>query len=155
ARGAVLLVDGRAIDVPVEPVRDLADTVGAGDAFLALMAAAGAEGATPLEATRFACHATAALLRTRLADAPTASPSIAGSRTTSSSPRDTRPAVLFDFGGTLDADGIPWKERVRRLFHDEGFSVPALEFDRAFYAADDALVGTIAPSCSFEATVKA
>ena len=25
-------------------------------------------------------------------------------------------AVLFDFGGTLDADGIAWKERFHRLF---------------------------------------
>jgi sugar/nucleoside kinase (ribokinase family) len=71
ARGALLLVDGCAIDVPVEPVRNLADTIGAGDAFLALMAAAGVEGATPLEATRFACHATTALLRTRLKEPPT------------------------------------------------------------------------------------
>jgi sugar/nucleoside kinase (ribokinase family) len=70
ARGAVVLMDGRAIDVPVEPVRDITDTVGAGDAFLALMAAAGIEGATPLEATRFACQATAALLQTRLKDRP-------------------------------------------------------------------------------------
>jgi hypothetical protein len=29
-------------------------------------------------------------------------------------------AILFDFGGTLDADGLPWKERVYRLFSDEG-----------------------------------
>jgi hypothetical protein len=65
-RGAVLLVEGDAIDVPVEPVRHLADTVGAGDAFLALMAVAGADGATPVEAARFACDATAALLRARL-----------------------------------------------------------------------------------------
>src|SRR5436853_286775 len=25
-------------------------------------------------------------------------------------------AVLFDFGGTLDADGLAWKERAYRLF---------------------------------------
>ena len=32
-------------------------------------------------------------------------------------------AVLFDFGGTLDADGVPWKERVARLYRDEGVSI--------------------------------
>src|SRR5262245_35370548 len=73
ARGAVVLVDGAAIAVPVEPVRDLADTVGAGDAFLALMAAAGVDGATPIESARLACDGTAALLRTRLTDVATLS----------------------------------------------------------------------------------
>jgi sugar/nucleoside kinase (ribokinase family) len=77
ARGAILLVDGCATEVPVVPILDLADSVGAGDAFLALMAAAGVEGATPLEAARFACDATAAFLRTRLAAAPTGQPSSA------------------------------------------------------------------------------
>jgi FMN phosphatase YigB (HAD superfamily) len=54
-------------------------------------------------------------------------------------------ALLFDFGGTLDADGVSWKERFFRLYEEEGAEVPAEEFDRAFYAADDALVGALAP----------
>ena len=69
--------------------------------------------------------------------------------------RDTRPAVLLDFGGTLDADGIPWKARARRLFHEARLAVPAGEFDPAFHAADDALVGTIPRTLAFEATVEA
>ncbi len=48
-------------------------------------------------------------------------------------------AVLFDFGGTLDADGLAWKERVYRLFHDEGVAVERERFDPRFHAADDAL----------------
>ncbi len=52
-------------------------------------------------------------------------------------------SVLFDFGGTLDADGIPWKERFFRLYRDEGVEVSAEKFDQAFYASDDALVGAI------------
>jgi HAD superfamily hydrolase (TIGR01549 family) len=63
------------------------------------------------------------------------------------------PAVLFDFGGTLDADGLAWKERVYRLFRDEGVAVARERFDPLFHAADDALVGTISPTTSFEATV--
>ncbi len=62
-------------------------------------------------------------------------------------------AVLFDFGGTLDADGIPWKERVYRFFIDAGVVVPRERFDAVFHAADDALVGTIPPTLSFEDTV--
>jgi hypothetical protein len=66
-RGAVLLTDGRAAPVGVEPVLGLADTVGAGDSFLALMAAAAEGGADPLDATRLACDGVARLLRARLA----------------------------------------------------------------------------------------
>jgi putative hydrolase of the HAD superfamily len=65
-----------------------------------------------------------------------------------------RAAVLFDFGGTLDADGLPWKERVFRLFREEGVAVTRERFDPAFYAADDALVGTVPATTSFKATVE-
>jgi putative hydrolase of the HAD superfamily len=65
-----------------------------------------------------------------------------------------RAAVLFDFGGTLDADGLPWKERMARLFRDEGASVAPGRFDPAFYAADDALVGTLPATTSFRSTVE-
>ncbi|MGH9367235.1 MAG: HAD family hydrolase [Thermoanaerobaculia bacterium] len=61
-------------------------------------------------------------------------------------------AVLLDFGGTLDADGVAWKERFRRLFADEG--ADAEGFERAFYDADDALVGAIPRDLSLEETVQ-
>ena len=62
--------------------------------------------------------------------------------------------MLFDFGGTLDADGLPWKERMSRLFREEGARVPRDRFDPAFYKADDALVGTLPATTSFRATVE-
>jgi putative hydrolase of the HAD superfamily len=62
-------------------------------------------------------------------------------------------AVLFDFGGTLDADGLPWKERMFRLFQSEGAVVTRERFDPVFYAADDALVGVLAATVSFQETV--
>ncbi len=62
-------------------------------------------------------------------------------------------AVLFDFGGTLDADGLPWKERVFRLFAEEGVVVSRERFDPLFYAADDALVGTLPRTSSFRQTI--
>jgi len=62
-------------------------------------------------------------------------------------------AVLFDFGGTLDADGLPWKERMFRLFESEGAVVARARFDPVFYAADDALVGALPATVSFEETV--
>src|SRR5437870_1735052 len=54
-------------------------------------------------------------------------------------------AVLFDFGGTLDADGLAWKERVYRLFRDEGVAVERERFDPLFHAADSAHVGCAKP----------
>jgi sugar/nucleoside kinase (ribokinase family) len=66
-RGAVVLIDGRSIAVGVDPVRGLADTVGAGDMFLALMAAAAIEGSDPVEASQRACDGVSRILRERLA----------------------------------------------------------------------------------------
>ncbi len=51
--------------------------------------------------------------------------------------------ILFDFGGTLDADGLTWKERFYRLFREEHLSIAPAAFDPHFYAADDALVRTL------------
>lgn len=63
-------------------------------------------------------------------------------------------AVLFDFGGTLDAAGLPWKERVFRLYREAGVAVAAERFDLLFYGADDALVGAVSPKLSFRETVR-
>ena len=41
-------------------------------------------------------------------------------------------AVLFDFGGTLDADGLTWKERFHRLFEAHGH-IPPAEFEEIYY----------------------
>ena len=58
-------------------------------------------------------------------------------------------ALLFDFGGTLDAEGIPWKDRWHRIACQEGVDAPREDFDRAFYGATDVLEGTIPKSAGF------
>lgn len=63
-------------------------------------------------------------------------------------------ALLFDFGGTLDAEGVPWKDRFQRLAREEGLDVPQEEFDRAFYGATDVLEGTIPRTAGFRDTVE-
>ncbi len=63
-------------------------------------------------------------------------------------------AVLFDFGGTLDADGVAWKDRLYRLWRQAQPAVAPARFDPAFYAADDALVGAIPASLGLGPTVE-
>ncbi|HLN57675.1 MAG TPA: HAD family hydrolase [Thermoanaerobaculia bacterium] len=61
-------------------------------------------------------------------------------------------ALLFDFGGTLDGPGVAWRERFFRLWREEE-EVPRERFDRAFFAADDALEGSVPLSLPFAETV--
>ena len=63
-------------------------------------------------------------------------------------------AVLFDLGGTLDAPGIPWKERLFRLYRAEGVVIPPDDFATLFYRADDALVGSVPAALSLRDTVQ-
>ena len=59
---------------------------------------------------------------------------------------DHTAAVLFDFGGTLDANGVAWKERFFRLYRDEGIKIAPERFAPIFYAVDDALAGAVPAS---------
>jgi len=61
--------------------------------------------------------------------------------------------LLFDFGGTLDADGLPWKERFRQIYHAHGVHAADEVFDPAFYAADDSLLGALPSGCGLSETV--
>lgn len=48
-------------------------------------------------------------------------------------------ALFFDYGGTLDADGIPWKEQFQVIYESAGIHVSQEKFDRAFYDSDDSI----------------
>jgi FMN phosphatase YigB (HAD superfamily) len=63
--------------------------------------------------------------------------------------------LLFDFGGTLDADGVAWKERFHALYRAAGLNVTSDAFAPAFYAADDQLVGGLPPKTDLSGTVHA
>ncbi|MDD5302208.1 MAG: HAD family hydrolase [Elusimicrobia bacterium] len=47
--------------------------------------------------------------------------------------------LLFDYGGTLDADGTTWLERFHPIYKEVGLDLPKDRFDRAFYDSDDNL----------------
>jgi FMN phosphatase YigB (HAD superfamily) len=74
--------------------------------------------------------------------------------TSSPGARQTVRALLFDFGGTLDAEGVPWKDRWVRLAREEGLDAASEQFDRAFYGATDSLEGTIPAETGFRRTVE-
>ena len=63
--------------------------------------------------------------------------------------------LLFDFGGTLDADGVAWKERFHALYRAEGVNITSDAFAPIFYAADDPLVGSLPPRTNLSGTVTA
>jgi FMN phosphatase YigB (HAD superfamily) len=63
--------------------------------------------------------------------------------------------LLFDFGGTLDADGVAWKDRFYALYRAEGLDMTAEAFASAFYAADDPLVGALPLTAGLSETVHA
>jgi putative hydrolase of the HAD superfamily len=51
-------------------------------------------------------------------------------------------ACLFDFGGTLDSDGVTWQDRFYALYEKHGVRVDREAFRQAFYSADDSLTET-------------
>ncbi|MGO8868145.1 MAG: HAD family hydrolase [Alphaproteobacteria bacterium] len=62
--------------------------------------------------------------------------------------------LLFDFGGTLDADGVSWQARFHAHYRAEGLEMAAEAFAPAFHTADDALIGALAPDCGLAETIE-
>ncbi len=53
-------------------------------------------------------------------------------------------AALFDFGGTLDGDGVHWCTRFREAYLRAGVALPRLRFERVFSAADQRIAARAA-----------
>jgi putative hydrolase of the HAD superfamily len=49
-------------------------------------------------------------------------------------------ACIFDFGGTLDSDGMTWQDRFYPIYLSHGVTVDRETFRHAFYYADDTLI---------------
>lgn len=61
--------------------------------------------------------------------------------------------ILFDFGGTIDSDGIPWKERFYPFYKEKGFRWPEEQFSKYFYASDDYLTDKKLKKVSYSETI--
>lgn len=66
----------------------------------------------------------------------------------------TARAILFDFGGTLDADGLHWSDRFGRAYQQAGRPVDPDRFWTAFAAAERALAGRDLRGWSFRALLR-
>lgn len=64
-------------------------------------------------------------------------------------------SILFDFGGTLDSNGIHWPEHFFRIYREEGLKIERKTFDRAFYDSDDNLPSRFhLPGLNLEETIR-
>jgi HAD superfamily hydrolase (TIGR01549 family) len=61
--------------------------------------------------------------------------------------------VLFDFGGTLDSDGIPWKQRFYPIYRAEGIEWDFETFAPLFHASDDSLTKETLSNVDYKATL--
>lgn len=50
-------------------------------------------------------------------------------------------AILFDFGGTLDSNGVAWLDRMYPIYREEGIGLSEEEFAAFFFEADGLLSG--------------
>jgi putative hydrolase of the HAD superfamily len=55
-------------------------------------------------------------------------------------------AVLFDFGGTLDGDGVHWSTRFHEAYARAGLEVARERFDAAFVEADRRIAAHVRPA---------
>lgn len=63
-------------------------------------------------------------------------------------------AVLFDFGGTLDSDGLTWRQQFYPIYCKMGFDWTPEEFKPFFYFADDTLTARTLKTVSFKNTIQ-
>lgn len=62
--------------------------------------------------------------------------------------------ILFDFGGTLDTNGIHWSEYFRDLYKKFGIKVRYEDYRKAFIESDNILSKTVCKDMSYKETLK-
>lgn len=62
--------------------------------------------------------------------------------------------ILFDFGGTLDTNGIHWSEYFRDLYKKFGIKVDYEDYRKAFIEADNMLSSTVHKDMTYKETLK-
>lgn len=62
-------------------------------------------------------------------------------------------AVLFDFGGTIDTNGIHWSEKFWDIYRRHSIPVSKQDYEKAYVFAENNMKGQIKPYYSFKYTL--
>jgi putative hydrolase of the HAD superfamily len=62
-------------------------------------------------------------------------------------------AVLFDFGGTIDTNGIHWSEKFWEVYQRHSIPVSKQDYEKAYVFAENNMAGQIKPDYSFKFTL--
>jgi HAD superfamily hydrolase (TIGR01509 family) len=62
-------------------------------------------------------------------------------------------AVLFDFGGTLDTNGIHWSEKFRTAYNDANLKIRLEDFNEAYVTAEPEMYKKVKKEDDFFATI--
>jgi|WetSurMetagenome_2_1015567.scaffolds.fasta_scaffold268613_2 HAD superfamily hydrolase (TIGR01509 family) len=63
-------------------------------------------------------------------------------------------AILFDFGGTLDTDGVHWSEKFWDIYQAFGLPLAKADYEKAYVAAEQKIAQeTISPTMTFRETL--
>jgi putative hydrolase of the HAD superfamily len=62
----------------------------------------------------------------------------------------SKKAIIFDFGGTLDSDGIHWSEKFWDIYCLAGVGCTKQQYERAYLAAEKKLISSVYVNLSFK-----
>jgi FMN phosphatase YigB (HAD superfamily) len=63
--------------------------------------------------------------------------------------------LLFDFGGTLDTNGVHWSEKLWEVYQQAGVDIPKNAFERAYVAAESKMSnGIVFPDDGLQRTLE-
>lgn len=63
-------------------------------------------------------------------------------------------AVIFDFGGTLDTDGIHWSIKFLEAYRTSGLSIPERIFRNAYVSAEKDMTGRLGKDAGLKETLR-
>ncbi|HEX2865487.1 MAG TPA: HAD family hydrolase [Ignavibacteriales bacterium] len=63
-------------------------------------------------------------------------------------------AVIFDFGGTLDTDGVHWSIKFLEAYHNAGVFIPEKIFRNAYISAERDMAGRLKSNTGLEDTLR-
>jgi FMN phosphatase YigB (HAD superfamily) len=66
----------------------------------------------------------------------------------------TKKALLFDFGGTIDTDGVHWSEKFWEVYQKQNIPISKQDYEKAYVFAENNVAGQVKPGDSFNVTLE-